>query len=315
MLRCFRSFSPLQGGRLFQAACDCPTLFLPLRQKTMENSDTRSEVVLLACGSFNPITNMHLRLFELARDHLHETGKYKVVKGIISPVGDAYKKKSLISARHRVAMAKLATESCDWVDVDDWESSQQEWQETVKVLRHHQQKLKDLYCASAVDNATPQNKVGRKRKREAGGQPSLKRNQSQTKAVPQLKMLCGSDVLDSFILPNLWKPEDITEILTNYGMVCITRLGNFSQKSIYDSDMLWRHKDNILLVDEWITNDISATKIRRALRRNQSVRYLIPDAVVDYIRQHNVYTGESEEKNKGASLAPYQRYTREATKN
>uniref|UniRef100_A0A803T0F1 Nicotinamide nucleotide adenylyltransferase 1 n=1 Tax=Anolis carolinensis TaxID=28377 RepID=A0A803T0F1_ANOCA len=90
-------------------------------------------VVLLACGSFNPITNMHLRLFELAKDHLHETGKYKVVKGIISPVGDGYKKKGLIGAKHRVAMAKLATESSDWVEVDDWESNQKEWQETVKV--------------------------------------------------------------------------------------------------------------------------------------------------------------------------------------
>lgn len=35
----------------------------------------RIPVVLLACGSFNPITNMHLRLFEVARDHLHQTGE------------------------------------------------------------------------------------------------------------------------------------------------------------------------------------------------------------------------------------------------
>ncbi|XP_078522401.1 nicotinamide/nicotinic acid mononucleotide adenylyltransferase 1-like [Lissotriton helveticus] len=47
---------------------------LALRPAEMEKSDDRTEVVLLACGSFNPITNMHLRLFELARDHLHATG-------------------------------------------------------------------------------------------------------------------------------------------------------------------------------------------------------------------------------------------------
>lgn len=35
----------------------------------------RIPVVLLACGSFNPITHMHLRLFEVARDHLHQTGQ------------------------------------------------------------------------------------------------------------------------------------------------------------------------------------------------------------------------------------------------
>ena len=41
----------------------------------MEDPDKKTEVVLLACGSFNPITNMHLRLFELAKDYFDETGR------------------------------------------------------------------------------------------------------------------------------------------------------------------------------------------------------------------------------------------------
>ncbi|XP_060614922.2 nicotinamide/nicotinic acid mononucleotide adenylyltransferase 1 [Anolis sagrei] len=278
----------------------------------MENSDTKTEVVLLACGSFNPITNMHLRLFELAKDHLHETGKYKVVKGIISPVGDGYKKKGLIGAKHRVAMAKLATESSDWVEVDDWESSQKEWQETIKVLRHHQQKVKHSCLAKSFDNVAPLNKAGRKRKREASGQ---QRNQAQTKAIPHLMMLCGADVLESFRVPNLWKPEDMAEIVAEYGVVCVSRVGNVAPKFIYESDLLWKHKANIHLVEEWVANDISATKIRRALRRGQSVRYLVPDAVLTYIEQHNLYTAESEEQNMGVVLAPLQKYAKEATKN
>ena len=36
------------------------------------------KVVLLACGSFNPITNMHLRMFEIAKDALHKNGNYQV---------------------------------------------------------------------------------------------------------------------------------------------------------------------------------------------------------------------------------------------
>ena len=35
------------------------------------------KVVLLACGSFNPITNMHLRMFEIAKDALHKNGNYQ----------------------------------------------------------------------------------------------------------------------------------------------------------------------------------------------------------------------------------------------
>lgn len=78
-----------------------------------------SGVILLACGSFNPPTFMHLRMFgkllyfifvfvfedqkvncffvflflELARDHLHRRTNYRVIEGVISVVNDAYMKK------------------------------------------------------------------------------------------------------------------------------------------------------------------------------------------------------------------------------
>uniref|UniRef100_A0A670YIP5 Nicotinamide-nucleotide adenylyltransferase n=2 Tax=Pseudonaja textilis TaxID=8673 RepID=A0A670YIP5_PSETE len=281
----------------------------------MEDSDHRTEVILLACGSFNPITNMHLRLFELARDHLQETGKYKVVKGIISPVGDAYLKKGLISASHRLTMARLATENSDWLEVDDWESSQKEWQETIKVLRYHHQKLKHSYSANSMEDAHLPNRTSRKRKRAAGSQLPVRMNPPKRKCLPQLKILCGTDLLESFAVPSLWKPEDIQEIVSKHGMVCVTRLGNHAQKFIYESDTLWKHKENIDLVEEWITNDISATKIRRALRRGQSIRYLVPDSVLSYIKQHNLYTVETEDQNAGIVLAPLQRSAQEPTKN
>ncbi|NWU30524.1 NMNA1 adenylyltransferase, partial [Dyaphorophyia castanea] len=272
--------------------------------------DMKTEVVLLACGSFNPITNMHLRLFELAKDYLHETGKYKVIKGIISPVGDAYQKKGLISAHHRVTMAKLATKNSDWVEVDDWESCQSEWLETLKVLRYHHQKLLSADVTNSLQDAVPVTKLGRKRKQEPNRhEPVKKKSQSPAvKSVPQVKLLCGSDVLESFGIPNLWKLEDITEIVEKHGLVCISRAGSNVPKFIYESDILWRHKNNIHLVEEWITNDISSTKIRRALRRGQSIRYLVPDVVGAYIEKHQLYSPESEDRNAGVVLAPFQKY-------
>uniref|UniRef100_A0A8C1R5Y2 Nicotinamide/nicotinic acid mononucleotide adenylyltransferase 3 n=1 Tax=Cyprinus carpio TaxID=7962 RepID=A0A8C1R5Y2_CYPCA len=95
----------------------------------------RIPLVLLACGSFNPITHQHMRLFELARDHMHQTGLYRVVGGIVSPVGDNYGKQGLVVSKHRLAMARLALQSSDWVSVDDWESQQADWTETVVTMR------------------------------------------------------------------------------------------------------------------------------------------------------------------------------------
>jgi nicotinate-nucleotide adenylyltransferase len=39
--------------------------------------------------------------------------------------------------------------------------------------------------------------------------------------------------------------------------------------------------------------DISATFVRTAVRSGQSVRYLLPDSVLAYIRAHNLYIGEA----------------------
>ncbi|XP_011023620.1 PREDICTED: nicotinamide mononucleotide adenylyltransferase-like isoform X5 [Populus euphratica] len=86
---------------------------------TEENN--KINVVLVATGSFNPPTFMHLRLFELARDTLQSEG-YHVIAAYMSPVNDAYKKAGLISGEHRLQMCSLACESSDFVMVDQWES-------------------------------------------------------------------------------------------------------------------------------------------------------------------------------------------------
>lgn len=230
----------------------------------------RIPVVLLACGSFNPITNMHLRLFEVARDHLHQTGIYQVVGGIISPVGDKYWKKDLVAAKHRVAMVRLALQTSDWVRVDAWESEQDQWMETVKVLRHHHSMLlKSLPSRENLDT----------------GQ-ALSTTPTE---VPELKLLCGADVLRTFHTPNLWKDKHVQEIVEKFGLVCVGRTGHDPRHDIAKSPILQRFQDRIHLVQELVPNEVSATAVRQALRQGHSVKYLLQDAVLAYIREHNLY--------------------------
>ncbi|XP_030072124.1 nicotinamide/nicotinic acid mononucleotide adenylyltransferase 3 isoform X2 [Microcaecilia unicolor] len=254
----------------------------------------RIPLALLACGSFNPITNMHMRLFELARDHLHQTGRYQVIEGIISPVNDTYGKKGLVPAKHRIAMARLAVETSDWIRVDPWESEQDGWTETVKVLRHHYEKL--LQSLQLRKESTG-NHSSEKRFAEDSLSP-------QYRVVPELKLLCGADVLETFRIPNLWKEEHIKELVEKFGLVCVSRVGHDPLQFIYESDFLTKHQHNIHLVREWIQNEKSSTHIRRALRRRQSVKYLVPDSVINYIRKHNIYTEDSERNNEGDQIQP-----------
>lgn len=78
---------------------------------------------------------------------------YQVIEGIISPVNDSYGKKDLVASYHRVAMARLALQTSDWIRVDPWESEQAQWMETVKVLRHHHGEL--LRSMAQMDGPDP----------------------------------------------------------------------------------------------------------------------------------------------------------------
>ncbi|XP_071827174.1 nicotinamide/nicotinic acid mononucleotide adenylyltransferase 1-like isoform X2 [Apostichopus japonicus] len=269
-----------------------------------------TRVILLACGSFNPITNMHLRMFEIARDHLHRTGRYQVIGGIISPVNDGYGKKDLVSSKHRAEMCKLAIQHNNWIKLDLWEAEQDTWSPTTQVLHYHQGNFinsrinnnlsypKPLTC---VSTASPTRRGLKRRRNDAKNESPSKGDIDKddiysSNSPVQVKLLCGGDLLESFAVPDLWSKEDMETIVGKYGLVVITRAGTDPYKFIYESDQLYKHQSNIHIVNEWIHNEISSTKIRRALRRNESVKYLLPDPVLRYIQSNGLYQAEDEEE-------------------
>ncbi|PRD19596.1 UNVERIFIED_CONTAM: Nmnat1 [Trichonephila clavipes] len=204
---------------------------------------------------------------ELARDFLHNTGKYQVVGGIISPVNDAYKKKDLISAKHRCEMVDLALQCNDWVKLDCWESDQETWSPTVKVLEYHQNILNSITNSNNI-----QMSASKKQKLDVENMNIYcKRlpitllaffifcnilifffdifffiavnNNEQTKnwdlSQPvHLMLLCGADLLESFNVPDLWAISDITRIVGKFGLVVVTRSGSNPERFIYESDIL-----------------------------------------------------------------------------
>ncbi|KAK6633075.1 hypothetical protein RUM43_012818 [Polyplax serrata] len=245
-----------------------------------------SKVVLLACGSFNPPTNMHLRMFELARDNLNRLGQYVVIGGIVSPVHEAYGKKELIPGTYRCEMLKLALKSSDWIQISDWECSQETWSRTRRVLQYHQNMLNSvLNDPRDSPNNNQINDV------ENGYDYTnwITNDIRNTSGPVQIKLLCGADLLESFATPGLWADEDIETIIGQHGIVVITRQGSDPRRFIYESDILTKYQHNIVIVTEWITNDVSSTKVRRALRRQESVKYLLEDSVIDFIKKHELY--------------------------
>ncbi|KAI9301814.1 hypothetical protein BJ944DRAFT_270920 [Cunninghamella echinulata] len=228
------------------------------------NDDSKIPLVVVACGSYSPITYLHLRMFDMARDHFNDHGKYEFLAGYYSPVTDAYKKEGLTLAKHRVRMCQLAVNSTsDWLMVDPWESRQPTYQRTALVLDHFDQEL---------------NEVG-------GG---IRTKSGEYKKI-RIMLLAGGDLIASFGHPGVWSSEDLHHIVGIYGCVIVERTGTDVYGFLLSHDILYQHRMNVIVIKQLIHNDISSTKIRLFVKRGMSIKYLLPDPVIDYIHQHKLY--------------------------
>ncbi|GAQ77772.1 Nicotinate/nicotinamide mononucleotide adenyltransferase [Klebsormidium nitens] len=230
---------------------------LPLDKLCFTHSQEGQPIVLVSTGSFNPPTILHLRMFELARDDLTADG-YSVLGGYMSPVNDAYGKKGLLPAHHRIAMCRLAAADSDLLMVDPWEALQADFQRSIKVLKRIQQ---------GVNAARPE------------GMPPVR-----------LMLVCGADLLESFSRPGVWIEAQLREIFADHGVVCISRGGSDARRHIHENDLLFEYRKSIRIVDEWASNEVSSTLVRRFLSRGLSVKYLTPDSVIQYVKEHKLYT-------------------------
>uniref|UniRef100_A0A673J6E7 Nicotinamide-nucleotide adenylyltransferase n=1 Tax=Sinocyclocheilus rhinocerous TaxID=307959 RepID=A0A673J6E7_9TELE len=294
----------------------------------------KTHVILLSCGSFNPITKGHIHMFEKAREYLHKTGRFIVIGGIISPVHDSYGKSGLVSSRHRLTMCQLAVQSSDWIRVDPWECYQDTWQTTCSVLEHHRDLMKRVTGCILSNVNTPsttpvigqpqngtstiyQNTANKSlwgKMSESLGKiccvrPHMERytfvdeNANLGTAMRyeeielRILLLCGSDLLESFCIPGLWKESNMEVIVGDFGIVVVPRDGADTERIMNHSSVLRKHKDNITVVKDEIDHPmsvVSSTKSRLALQHGDGhvVDYL-SQPVIDYILQSQLYINAS----------------------
>lgn len=262
------------------------------RLKKSLSNPNKQPLVLVSCGSFSPPTNLHLRMFEEAADYCEFETDYEVIGGFFSPVGDAYKKAGLASAQHRINMTRIAVEdSSTWIGVDPWEPLHKEYLPTVKVLDHFAHELNDAM----------------------GG---ITGPDGKTKTI-HVALLAGADLIQTMSTPGLWAQEDLNRILGHYGAFILERsgtdIGTLAAAGVTGNDLhgtddalvsLQQFREKIRVIPQLIQNDVSSTKIRLFRKRGKSIRYYIPDKVVDYIYEHGLYSDdEKKATDKGKEAA------------
>ncbi len=205
-------------------------------------------------GTFNPIHYGHLRMAQELADAL----QFEQIR-FIPAANPPHKALPLISAEHRAAMVRLAIANNPLFMMDDRELIRQGASYTIDTLKS----LRD----------------------ELGPQVSL-------------TLLMGSDAFASFDTWHHWQ-----EIL-HYAHIAVVQrpqlLGlNIKPSQAVDSFLrahsalnqaeLRQHAAGRIIQQKITALDISSTAIRNTLNQHYSVRYLIPDCVIDYINQHQLY--------------------------
>jgi len=220
-------------------------------------------LVIVACGSYSPVTYLHLRMFVMAQDDLQEKGQYEIIGGYFSPVADAYGKKGLAEARHRVRMCELATHWSEWIMIDSWEARKPQFVRTALVLDHFHEELNE----------------------KRGG---VMTTDGQRKRI-KIMLLAGGDLMESFGTPGVWSDEDLHHILGEYGCIIVERTGADVWSFLLEHDILHQHRKNVIVVKQLIHNDISSTKIRLFVKRGMTIKFLLPNSVIQYIKDYRLY--------------------------
>ena len=165
-------------------------------------------------GTFDPIHLGHLRLAL----ELQEKYKFKSVR-FIPCKNPVFKKKPLVSLKHRIAMLKLATKNQAGFIVDESEKN----------------RVGPSYMIDTLVN--------------------LKEEMPKEK----FSLILGNDAFEHFAQ---WRCPD--DIVTLAKLIVVSR-------------------------DPQETLPISSTHIRKQIKTKKSPRYLVPDAVWQYIIKHGLY--------------------------
>lgn len=70
----------------------------------------------------------------------------------------------------------------------------------------------------------------------------------------------------------------------------MSRKGSDLQKAVdTEGSLLNKYQSNIVIVQNPIPNDISSSLVRQEVQQGNSVKYLVPDSVLEYIARHALY--------------------------
>lgn len=262
-------------------------------KKLCECHGSNKAVVLVMCGSFNPIHNAHISLFNAAKNALETPHNgLEVVGGFISPVADGYKKAGLASFEIRRKLVEEAVALHPFLEIDEWEGLQSSYTRTYYVLNHLRDEIQSFYLRQEPEEMA-------------------KRMQDVDCAI-ELVLLCGTDLLASFFIPKAWPLNLLQKLVNEYRIVVVnremptgcndidiwkTKLRNCDMEETIDGTVysLTFENASVLFCSLEVPDNTSSTLVRELVHRistgddtarSELARHIPPGSVQDVVEYY-----------------------------
>ena len=100
----------------------------------------------------------------------------------------------------------------------------------------------------------------------------------------EVAFLTGSDNLKTL---DTWKKVD--ELTRDFKMYILERDNDCMEEIIENNELLKKHRQAFIKAKDTIKNNLSSTFVREKIKAGKSIRYLTPDEVISYIKEHQLY--------------------------
>ncbi len=100
----------------------------------------------------------------------------------------------------------------------------------------------------------------------------------------EIRFIIGTDNLKEVYW---W--HDVENLLTNFKFIVLTRDEDDFKNIISNDNILSKYKDSFIKANIPITTNLSSTYVRNLIKERKQIKYLLPDEVIDYIYNNNLY--------------------------
>ena len=100
--------------------------------------------------------------------------------------------------------------------------------------------------------------------------------------------ICFSIGTDNLKTLSTWKEAE--KLVSDYKIIVLERGDEDNMEDIIKNDVfLKQHKEAFMKLDNAIYTNLSSTYVREKIKNGESVKYLMPDKVYQYIRENKLY--------------------------